>query len=354
MRSKYLLMFSLLFVLFSCLDEVDLEIPAGLEDSIVIRGELVKGEPSTIIVYVSRIFNFDLASRTPFNARSVDLIDEEGNQLNIVSTQDGVHKHTFSPADPIRVEEGKKYKIRVTTFDARTYESGFEEILPLPETGEMKAVSSSVTILNDEGRQEELSGIQFSINTPVNITGKDQNARLLWAPERTFKITDNFQTVCYVTGTVNINDIFVLDGTVFDSDTVRDIPLSRVLLSSDFFEGYYYTIYQKSVSKGAFDYWNQTKQVIERTGNLFEAPAGRITTNIANTEDEDDNVFGYFMAYAQDTLRLYVPPSQFDTEDRACPPNVPPPPGGGCPVPVCCDCASVAGSQVSRPDFWIE
>ncbi|MEL6720985.1 MAG: DUF4249 family protein [Bacteroidota bacterium] len=354
MYRKYILAFSFFFILFSCLDEIDLDVPAGLEDSIVIRGELVKGEPSTIVVYVSRVFNFDLTSRTPFNARSVDLMDEEGNKMNIISTQDGVHRHTFSPADPVQVEEGKKYSIRVSTFDGRTYESGFEEILPLPEKGKMRAISSGVTILNDRGQQEELPAVRFLLDTPVKMKGRAQNARLLFTPERTFKITDNLQTVCYVTGNTNINDLFVLDGTIFESDTVRDIPLSRALLSSDFFEGYYYTIYQKSISKGAFDYWNQTKQIIERTGNLFEAPAGRIESNIANREDEDDDVFGYFAAYAQDTLRLYVSPDQFGSEGRACPPNVPPPPGGGCPVPVCCDCASVAGSQVIRPEFWIE
>jgi len=354
MCSKYLLAFSLIFILFSCLDKIDLDVPAGLEDSIVIRGELIKGEPSTIVVYVGRVFNFDLTSRTPFNARSVDLMDDSGNKMNIVSIQDGVHRHTFSLADPVQVMEGGKYKIRVSTFDGRTYESRLEEILPLPEKGKMKAVPSNITVLNDRGQQEDLFAVQFLLDTPVDIEEREQNARLVWTPERTFKITDNLQTVCYVTGNVNINDIFVLDGTIFGTDTVKDIPLSQTLLSSDFFEGYYYTIYQKSVSKGAFDYWNQTKQVIERTGNLFEAPAGRITTNITNTENEEDDVFGYFMAYAQDTIRLYVPPNQFESEGRACPPNVPAPPGGGCAVPVCCDCPSAAGSQVRRPEFWIE
>ncbi len=353
MRYTSILLLVSMFLLGACLDKIDLDVPKGLEDSVVIRGELVKGQPSTLNVYLDRVFNFELESLLPFNARGVFLIDEAGNQVEIPEFGDGFHTYTFFPNDPFQVEIGRKYQLRVSTFDGRVFESALEEIMQLPEKGEMELDLSSITVLDDRGDLEEIPVIQFYINAPVNLKDSEQNARLLWTPEYTFQITDNGSRVCYVTRNLDFDNILLLDGTILETDFATRIPLSNIPLNFELNEGYYYSVYQKSLTKGAFDYWNQTKQIIERTGNLFEAPAGRVTTNFKNIADENDNVFGYFTAYAQDTIRIYVPPGEFTEEgNRRCPPSVPPPPGGGCPVPICCDCASAAGSSIFRPSFW--
>ncbi len=352
MRLISLLSLSALLLFVSCLDKIDLEVPKGLEDSIVIRGELVKGTPSQLKVYLDRVFNFDLKSLLPLNARSVLLIDEEGNQLDVPEFGDGFHQYTFISGDPFDVDFGKKYFLRVATFDGRVFESSLEELMPLPEKATLKSELSSITVIDEsDGELEERPVIQFSIDAPVTLNNKEENARLFWTAERTYQVTDNSERICYITINLDFDNIHVLDGTLLDSDA-EDFPLSNIPLDYELGEGYYYSVYQKSLTKGAFDYWNQTKQIIERKGNLFEAPAGRVVTNFKNINDEIDNVFGYFTAYAQDTVRVYVGPEEFDTAGNFCPPSVPAPPGGGCPVPVCCDCASVEGSTIFRPSFW--
>ena len=119
----------------------------------------------------------------------------------------------------------------------------------------------------------------------------------------------------------------------------------------EFAQGYYYTVYQRSLTKGAFEHWEQTKQVIERTGNLFEPPAGRINSNFRNIEAPNDlGVFGYFSAFAQDTLRLYISPEEVGSPQLQCP-RVPIQ-GNPCPVSACCDCLIEPGSKLEKPDFW--
>ena len=77
-----------------------------------------------------------------------------------------------------------------------------------------------------------------------------------------------------------------------------------------------------------------SKQVVERVGNQFEPPVGRIITNFKNINDENDrNVFGYFTAFYEDTLRLCVTPEEVGSPSKLCPPC------RGCFAPsICIDC----------------
>ncbi|MEM1325379.1 MAG: DUF4249 family protein [Bacteroidota bacterium] len=352
-----ILLFSTLLFCFGCLDEIDLDVPAGVENSIVVRGELLKENPSRIRVTVDRVFNFDLSTLSPFNARAVTLFDEAGNNLDIPSSQDGLHEYVFTGSESIEVDFGKSYSLRVTTFDGRTYESTMEELMPSTEQqGTLESVPSTIEVLDEDNNVNQFPVAQVRINAPLTLPGKDQKARFLWIPERTFKVTDDKSQTCYITNQTDVNSIHVFDGSIFAGDVVNGFELSAVRANFELSEGYYYTVYQRSLTAGAFAYWNQTKQIVERTGSLFEPPAGRVNSNFVNVEDETDNIFGYFTAFAQDTIRLYIDPAQygFDPEESICPPSVPPPPGGGCAVPVCCDCAILPGSETIRPDFWVE
>jgi len=352
------IMLSTSCLLTACLDKIDLELQAGLDEGLVIRGELIKGNPSTLVVRINRIFNFELATLSPINARSVILMDEEGNQMEIKSRADGLHEYTFDPLiDPIKVKTGGEYKLRVSTFDGRIYESALEEILPTPEKGQLKTERSSITILNENNEPEEFPRLKFVIDAPVTLEGKEKNTFFHWIPERTYEITDSafifdfVSKTCYVTQELDFNNIHVLDGTQIASEVAMDFPLSSVPINFEFAQGYYYTVYQRSLTKGAFDYWAQTKQVIERTGNLFEPPAGRITSNFENIEDANDiSVFGYFAALEQDTLRLYVSPEELGFPEQECPRI--PIMGEPCPVEICCDCLGAKGSQLGKPYFW--
>lgn len=346
------LLIAILTFCFSCLDEIDLEIPDGQADGLVIRGAIQKGTPSTVRVSINRIFNFNLSSLSPFNARSVTLFDEAGNSLVIPSTQDGVHNYTFTGGEPIEVDFGKQYSIRVVTFDGRTYESTPETLLPLPEkTGELSHELSSVTFLDEDGDERERAVAQILIDVPTELPNSDQKARLLWQAERTFRITDENADICYVSENVDFNRIHILDGSAVMSSVVEEVPLSRLPLNYTFNEGLYYTVYQRAITEGAFNYWNQTKQVIERTGSLFEAPAGRVTTNIFNVDNENDLTYGYFEAYAQDTLRLYIAPDEYEVSG-ICP--APRGQTGECALPLCCFCVLADGSTTTRPEFWVE
>ncbi|MEM8523019.1 MAG: DUF4249 family protein [Bacteroidota bacterium] len=338
----------------SCLDQIELKVPNGLEEGIVINGELRKSDPSLIRINVSSIFNFDLETLTPTSAKSVFLVDETGNELEIPIVGNGVNTYSFKGSEAIKIEFGQRYKIRVTDKKDRVYESTFEELMPPVEKGKLGYDFSTFEVIDEENEIEDLPAIQFKLNSLIELNGREENARIVWFPERTYAFSDSlFQPdfiskTCYVTAPIKITDIELFEGVRFNIDRLEDHPLSKVQLNYEFAEGYYYTLYQRTLNEKAFQYWQQTKQVIERTGNQFEAPVGRIVTNFKNTKDEEDgNVFGYFTAFYEDTLRLCVTPEEVGNPLKLCPIRF------GCSPPnPCCDCLLEGFSKLEIPDFW--
>jgi hypothetical protein len=208
-------------------------------------------------------------------------------------------------------------------------------------------------------RKEEIESIpvvNFFVDTEINVPNIDQKALLFWRVERTYQLTDSMEIpgfiskTCYITTNLDFDNIHLLNGRELLQDTVANFELTTARLNYHFAEGYYYTIYQQSLTPGAFEYYGRIKELIERTSNLFDAPVGQIPSNLENINDPNDtNIYGYFTAFNQDTVRMYVSPEAVGNPDKLCPQDIsffPPRP--------CCDCLVEEGSSIKKPFFWKE
>ncbi len=113
----------------SCIDPIEFDVPAGLSDSVVIQGHVVKGEESYVEVSISNLFDFTAESRKLVNVESVDLIDDQGNELSLKPVKIGYYRSLLSDSTNIQAEIGTAYKVRVRTLDDRVYESSLDEML---------------------------------------------------------------------------------------------------------------------------------------------------------------------------------------------------------------------------------
>jgi hypothetical protein len=320
------------------------------------------GDPSTIEVSLSRLFNFTAEGRRPVNARSVTLFDESNNTIELEDF--GLGSYYLSiPADHpgFQVELGSAYGIKVVTFDGRTFESGLERANPVPRMESVTYRLVERELINAAGTVNSVNFLQYSVSTPLSPSETAENVRLGWEFLQTYKVSDTpisplvEQKVCYLTQNLNVTDIKVIDASALTAERLSDYPLYETAVSRVYGEGSYFTLIQESLSETAHEYFSQVAENTGRTGNMFEAPPGKVVTNIRNITDELDEAFGFFYVTQQDTIRQYV-----DPEAVGAPPAYCPPPGGlvrengSCADPICCDCSSVANSTTVKPDFWEE
>lgn len=348
--------------LWGCLEQIDVEVPASERERLTIQGKLVVGNPSIVTVRISKLFDFTANSKSPINARSVSLFDQEGKALELEDRGLGDYALTIPVDHPtFSVSLGENYYIRLETFDGRTFESAMEKAVAVPKPDQLTFRLIDLPVIDALGEIRQKEHIQFAVSTPLKTSENESKPYLRWQTEWTFKVLDSpyqsfiEQKTCYITQQLDITSFHTLNTRSLADDYLQDRIVYENFINRQFAEGLYFTTIQESLSETAYDYFNQISQNIDRDGSLFETPPGAVVTNIRNIDDEEDVIYGFFYATQQDTIRTYVAPESVGSPPFYCPP----PNGlltqsGNCAEPICCDCLSVAASTTEIPKYWEE
>jgi len=333
MKPNLLLLYSFILCWTGCIDEIKFDRPDTIDNGIAIQGKLTKGNPSTIRVSIRKLFDFQEGNRL-LNVRSVELVDELGNQKPLTSQREGLYEQTIID---FPINYGVGYKIRVVTFDQQVFESSFEQIFPAPTPSKLVEQLEKREITNAAGGKEEIEVLTFRLDTPLNGNIDNSNSRILWEFESTFKILDEHGKECFITSSPFQNYIS-FDGTTSSKKIREGIPLYETVPISHLKQGYYFSVFQQSLSETAFNYWSQVQFINNRSGTIFELPVGKITTNFTNVDNPEEEIFGFFYATEEKAIRTFVNPDLIKHSGDLCGP---------------CDCSSLGGSS-TKPDWWRE
>lgn len=354
----------------ACLDEIELDVPRGESEAIIVEGKLVVGDPSSITVNVQRIFSFDGTSNI-LKINGVDLIAESGSMTRLEKDSEGEFSQVFDENNPIDLQSTERYKLRVQLFDGRTVESDFQAIQSSDANDELSLSVQTREFFNDElgefiTREKVILDLQSEIS---NIQSDPKRYR--WSVERSYRLTDSPEAyslrdpddrqlflmpkVCYVTDNVALTNSVLFDANDSDQDvfTFEDEIFDGPINDYRYSDTMYLEVVQEALSEGAFTYFDQISKVLGRTGSMFEPPAGQITSNFTNINDAEDDIFGFFYVTQQKRTRVLVTPDMVGSPAPLCP--VPPGEGwrpGQCPFLDCCDCLGLPKSSLKRPDFW--
>ncbi len=345
---------------FSCLDQIELEIPKGFKESVVIDGKIVLGEPSVFILQVGQLFSFTSDSRGRINAKDAILTDEDGNQMAISQRGTGLYYYEFKPDDPVKILPGKSYKLNIGTFDGREFESTFEPITPVPIIEEIRAEKIEKSVFVDDATTRTDTFIRYSIDTDLHADGSSEKSYLRWEVMRVAKITDAPLTsditpkLCYVSSNLDVLDNKIFDGPGQTSNRLDNHILVDEDIGPFYGEGLYLTVVQESLSESAFRYWESVKLVSEQEGDLFGSPPGKIKSNFRNLNDEEDEAFGFFYLTRHDTARIFISPEFAGNPPVRCQPPTPQNDDGSCADPLCCDCLIQENSTTTKPHYWVE
>ena len=106
-------------MLFACIDRLQFEIDLPQNLPVSVSGH-ISNQPGPYKVYLNSSFDIESRSnlKTPVSARHVNLLDELGNNEELVEVEAGVYQTSSTQG---RV--GGIYKIRIEFLDDRVYES---------------------------------------------------------------------------------------------------------------------------------------------------------------------------------------------------------------------------------------
>jgi len=292
--------------------------------------------------------------------------DESGNIVELPTRADGIFYLEVPDNDPsFKIDYGKSYKVNVATFDNRNYTSSLEELLPAPTIEDLTVKKIQIETVDANGNTKLFDKLTYGVSSPLKPANSTENARLLWEFTSTYQFTDSpgaygrrscrpvsiedEAKTCYLTASPSDNYV-VVNGPDLSIDRIDNFEILNTGISSIHAQGLYLTVSQQSLTQTAYDYWVQVGNLVAITGGIFQDPAGKVITNMANVDDPKDDVFGYFYATEESIRRVYVDPTLAGNPALPCPDALTE--GGQAPND-CCNCSSIFNSSTIKPAWWI-
>ena len=352
-----------LIVFSSCLDEISLDGQENPLTSIMIRGKLTLGSPSIVEVEITKLSDFiKFEKPEPIEDATVFLSSESGGRSELTTAGNGTYwLYVFESNPDLRIKTGDSYKIELDIPGFGKYESELEPMIEVPQIEKLEIDVIEKQLLNELENIETKTFVSVLVDTDLVISQNTEKAFLRWELEGTYRfpeatiVTQPLRpfNLCYYFDDLNLNDVAIFDGNSNSDGRLERHVVLEEPIDHRYYRGFYVNVVQQSISEGAFNYWSQVKELINRDGGFFESTPGRIESNVKSLDREDELVFGYFYATAEDSLRIYISPSAV-----------------GFPTPFCREVANIEefrslddecrsclareGSTIVKPDFWID
>ena len=369
---------------FQCVEPFSPELK-GNEELLVIEG-IISNAPGPYVLKISTTSGVGEPFQKPLEGAQVSIIEQGGEEEQLVETKPGKYE---TSATGFQGVVGKSYKVSIKTPGGGEYESAFEKILP-PEA--IDSVYAAVESRIDLNYTHDLIGYQFYIDATVD---NEENKYFLWKLTETYKFNVDLIIPFYYSGqilpfpdpdslftcykTEDVRDIFTFSLGNLSEPRIQAWPLHYVDTQvKKLYLRYSLLTKQYTISKEAFEFWENIKKQNSGLGALYATQPFQIRGNMRNVLDEDEAVLGYFMAAGYSEKRIFVSrpsgvpffydicvlgePGPFDFLPlyRSKPSSWPillgqSPDGGAIKIAhrLCLDCTA-HGATLEKPEFWTE
>ncbi len=269
---KILLFLSLMPLLWACEDVIDLEVASGTP-RLVVEGSITN-ETKAHQVKLTWTKGFSDYGQNPAVTGATLLLETDKNQvINLTEETDGIYTTPVMLGDT-----GTTYTLKITLADGTQYES-FPETLNSPQPIESIYYR----------RTEDFPGVVFAPEDSfyVGITTYEKPGK-----------GDFYRYKIYINGVLQ-NDPEEL--RFRDDDNTEE--------GAFFPEGLFYFgfsplalgdsayVEQISITRNAFDYYEELQTQLSGGGGPFDTPPAPVQSNIRNVDNEVETVLGFFGAY---------------------------------------------------------
>ncbi len=315
----------IILLLASCIDVFQPEIDE-FQDVLVVDGEITNmpGPYTVKLSFSSSVY--DIEEKFIEDA-TVTIIEENGPEEVLSGGEKGVYTTSENGIQGI---EGKQYKIRVEAADGNIYESPFQLLNKATPIESVEPVVEYKFLSEEEG---EVPGYQFYVNTALSENEQDY---FLWIQQGTYKYKSDYTLdyfwigelvenpdptglmTCYKTYT--LDEVHTYNTANLVQNKIENLPLAFVRADDRLINiRYSLLVKQYSLTREAYNFWNNIEGQIESLGSLYASQPFQIRGNISNINDPDEIVHGHFLVAGLSEKRIFVdPPPGLNIELAKC------------------------------------
>jgi hypothetical protein len=289
----------------------------------------------------------------PLSGASVKLVDDVGGEY--FYQEDPYHPGNYLLPDVSGVP-GRTYYIEVFA-DGREYRSNTEKIPASPGLVGTHYTFTEEEFVDNEGiiSTEYFIKVFADAELPPNLN----ELYFQWTITEDFLLspTDfpdpfgNIPPPCFVAQDADPQRISLLRGADLNTTSLTGQLIASRIVDWTFFERHYFTTYQSSITKNAYDYWKKINVLATQVGSIFDLPPAKAQGNIYNIDKPDQYALGYFLAANQEMHRFFLLPFDipFNIPARPCTFDNRP---NDQYAQRCLDCPSIRNSSYRRPPWF--
>ncbi|MCB0685345.1 MAG: DUF4249 family protein [Saprospiraceae bacterium] len=342
----------LLVIPLGCLDTIEIDLPQHDQSTrLVIQGVAERSDHAyRFFVEVSKTEKLTDFLKDEREDADIEILY---NDQAIISLQNGSDYsieidsfHLLYGGSP----ESSLFNIRVKVGDS-TFESISQPIFKVPEGASLKIKYEEREELNDEENVITQPYVKLLVTGPVT-NSNNQRVSYRWDVSGVYLFREVIWTldtsydprICYVSDPVSQNQVNIVSSGTVLGDTIRDYEIHETTADHRFATGYYYTVVQKSINEQAANYWKEISNSIDRSGTIYDPPAGIVSTNIRQTAGSTVDLLGFFYTAGVDTIRLLSTRDETGNQPHLCAHKIV--------SDVCCDCILIRNSTYDKPAYW--
>jgi len=250
----------------------------------------------------------------PLSGASITLFDDLGNAYSYYEDAMITGSYLLNGFEGL---PGRTYHLQIITPSGETYES-VPEMIP-DVTAQFV---TSYDIVHEEFTDREgtiLTQPFVKIRCNVTMPSSEKSPYLRWFIQEDFLLSptdfpDPFNAIpppCFVSQNADPQTLVLIDAGSINTSTIDNLLIGSRIVDWSFLERHYFTTYQSSLTKEAYEYWQKVDILANQVGSIFDTPPAEIKGNIFRVDNTDEKVLGYFQAVNQSLDRFFLLPDNF-------------------------------------------
>ncbi len=333
--------------LFSCVDEIDLNVDTEQRTLIVDGFVSDFNADYTLKLSLSSVIGIGNDNiLDPVPGATIRLLDDRGGIFPYDEEEPGVYRLKGFAAERLT-----SYQIDISLSDGRRFQSKPQE---LRSSSLIDSISYSIeekSLRNNAGDFNSQLFISMLIST--DISEAEEPPFLRWRVEGEYQLQEGFPGAlnlrrCYIKENLDLNDIRVFDASELNGNVLFDQVIAETPYNFRFADQFCFHVSQFSISEEEFEYWNNIKDIIDINGGLFDPPPGTVIGNIVNVDNPSDIAVGYFSVSSAFFTRQFINSNELDffVEPKCSTRGFRDIPFG------CRNCEELNNSTLERPAYW--
>ena len=313
----YLLIATLL--LANCVREISFQEDDADQTVLVVSGVLTDGNGPHII-RLTRPGNYDKQAFQVVSDAGISLSDNLGNTYRYQSVFPADRPAYYELRD-VKGETGRTYTLDIRLADGEQYRS-HPQVMPEPialDTAEVRGEWYYSTTAEGEVVRAPFAFVYARTLAPA-VT-KDRY--LLWESEAIYIFNEISPKLyvflpvshqCFVNNRINDQLVAIADLNKYSPGGVVFENVGKRKIDQAFEKRIAFAVYQRSIGREAYQYWEKINKLLLASGTIFDAPPAAVAGNVENMTHPNNPALGFFEVGAADTSRVFTGDGELGSE----------------------------------------